>query len=324
MLDEAIRTSLREAVNAAIAQELRRDERVVVLGFEAAARTGLGSEFGKRVLDTPISELAVMGMAVGAARCGLRPVVDLMGSSFFFLAMDQIANHAAVTHHLFGGRLPMSLVVRGVTGVGDVAGGAHHGRMAHSLLAAIPGLKVVMPADAASAAALMTAAIHDPNPVVFLEHVRLYRRADTLPMDDSAWRIGAAVRRRAGADLTIVGTGPTVVEALGAADDLAGDGLRVEVLDLCTVSPVDVDTVVASARRTGRLIVVDEAPALGSTASFVANAVHERLGHTLRAPTRVLTAPHANVPFAVADGSAMFLPTAARIADVARELVRWG
>lgn len=311
-----------EAIQAAIAEEMQRDPHVFMLGFEVSLRSGLQAEFGpRRVLDTPISELGVTGLGIGAARRGMKPVIDLMGSSFFFLAMDQIANHAAITHYLFNGQLPASLVILGMTGIGDVVGAAHHGRMPHPLLMGIPGLKVVFPSDALDAKRLMKAAIRDPNPVVFLEHVRLYRTKMVVPSDDEILPLGSAVIKRPGRDVSVVAIGPMVGAASEAAAELETGGISVEIIDPRTLSPLDFDTILESLSRTGRMVVVDEAHDTCSAARHIAAVVAERGSAVLKAPIKVLTVPQTNIPFSSGNIFEHLVPTAARIRETIHELL---
>lgn len=311
--------TLRTAIDDAIATEMARDPTVFMLGFEVSVRTGLAERFGAaRVRDTPVAELATLGLAVGAARRGLRPIVDLMGSSFFFLAMDQLANHAAVTRYMFSGAMPMSLVLRGVTGVGEVAAAAHHGRMAHPMLFAVPGLKLVMPSDSVSGHALAVDAIRDPDPVVLLEHVRLFRRAEPLPAPREPVRLGRAAVRTTGDDVTVVAIGPAVAAAIAAAREVAQAGVSVEVIDLGTLHPLDLPTIERSVVRTGRLVVVDEAPETSSIANYIAAELAQRRWGRLAAPIRRLTMPDSNVPFSAAGAFESVIPG---VKDIERAIV---
>jgi pyruvate dehydrogenase E1 component beta subunit len=268
------------------------------------------TEFGtRRVLDIPVSELGAMGVAVGAARSGKRVVLDLYGASFFMLALDQIVNSAAITEDTGAGRVPISIVLRGFTGIGDLPAGSTHSRMLHPLFMTIPGLTVVYPSCPEDVKGLMRASIRSGKPVIFLEHLRMLSTvAEGDIADDMA--LGPAVVRRAGRDVTVVAIGPCVREALNAAVELARLGIDAEVIDPQVLAPLDTETIVASARRTGRLLVVDEAHDRCSAASHIAAVVAERAWDALRAPVRRLTVPDINIPFDAARRWQAFCPTA--------------
>ncbi len=261
-------TTYVKAINAALAVAMRTDPRVFVMGEDVAeggpytATAGLAEEFGReRVRNTPISEGAICGVAIGAAQSGLRPVLEIMFIDFITLALDQLVNQAAKAHSMSGGQLEVPLVLRTQGGAGQ-RGGAQHSQSLEAWLTHVPGLKVVMPSNAADAAGLLASAIADPNPVVFVENKALYFKREELDDSPPAVPIGAAASVRSGGDVTIVALSRMVGEALAAAELLAGEGLQAEVIDPRTLVPLDLQTIVRSVERTGRLVVAHEAVAL--------------------------------------------------------------
>ena len=246
------------AITETLADAMRADERVFVLGEDVAeggpytATAGLADEFGTtRVIDTPISEAAITGVAIGAAQSGMRPVLEIMFIDFITLALDQLVNGAAKAHFMSGGQLTVPMVLRTQGGAGQ-RGGAQHSQSLESWLAHVPGLKVVMPSRPVDAAGLLASAIADPNPVVFIENKTLYFRKGDLPADRVPVPIGEAVTLRTGSDVTIVALSRLVRDALTAADLLAGEhGIEAEVIDPRTLVPLDLATIVESVRRTG-------------------------------------------------------------------------
>lgn len=315
--------TLLEAAEAGLADEMRGDPSVFVIGFEASARwPTVAAEFGAgRVRDTPIAELGTMGLAVGAARRGLRPVVDLMGSTYIYLALDQVVHGAASTASMFGDQLPCSLVLVGLSGLGEQLAGAHHAAMPHPLLMSVPGLTVVFPSDPATARAAVRAAVRDPGPVVLLLPLRQrQQRAPAPPMPPL--ELGRAAVRRPGRDLTVVAIGPSVAEALEASRALAVAGISVEVVEPVTLSPLDLDTIVASAGRTRRLLVVDEAYATCSAASEICARVSAACWSSLLLPPRGLTVPDVVIPFAPEPGAyKRVAPHAEAISAAARAML---
>jgi acetoin:2,6-dichlorophenolindophenol oxidoreductase subunit beta len=292
---EAIRTTLAEAMHA--------DPRVVVLGEDVAeggpwgATAGLAEELGaERVRNTPISEAAICGVAVGLAQSGLKPVVEIMFVDFVTLALDQLVNQAAKAHFMSGGQLRVPLVLRTQGGAGQ-RGAAQHSQSLEAWLTHVPGLKVVMPSTAADAAGLLASAIDDPNPVVYVENKTLYFRreevADALPPVP----IGSARVVRPGRDVTVVALSRLVHESLAAADELAAEGIEVEVLDPRTLVPLDLDSIVQSVARTHRLVVAHEAVAHGGFGAEIAAQVQAVALDELDAPIARVGAPFAPVPF---------------------------
>jgi len=305
-----------QGLNEGLVEAMRRDPRVIVIGEDIAGGAGLGEsvegamggtfgvtkglieEFGReRVRDTPISEAGFVGASVGAALAGLRPVVDLMWASFAPYCFDQIFNQAAKMRYMFGGQTDVPLVLRMAVGAGFRAGGQHSDTL-YGLFAQIPGLKVVAPATPADAKGLLLSAIADNNPVVFLEHMSLYRTTGPLPDEAYELPIGRASTIRAGDDVTLIAAGSTVSMALDAAERLGDtEGISAEVIDLRTLSPLDVETLAASVARTGRAAVIDESPPTCGIASEVAAVVTEAVFDRLQSPVARVTAANSPVPF---------------------------
>jgi len=294
-------TTYLEAIASTLAEEMRADERVLVLGEDVAeggpwgATAGLAEEFGpERVRNTPISEAAIAGIAIGAAQSGLRPVVEIMFVDFLTLALDQLVNQAAKAHFMSGGQLTVPMVLRTQGGAGQ-RGGAQHSQSLEAWLTHIPGLKVAMPATAADAGGLLRTAIADPNPVVFVENKTLYfRKEDAEPGDVP---LGRAKVVRAGRDATVVALSRLVHESLAAAEELAADGIEVEVIDPRTLVPLDLDTIVESVARTHRLVVAHEAVVHGGFGAEIAAQVQAAAFDELDAPVARVGAPFAPIPF---------------------------
>jgi acetoin:2,6-dichlorophenolindophenol oxidoreductase subunit beta len=295
-------TTYVKAINAALFDAMRADPRVIVLGEDVAeggpytATAGLAEEFGvERVLNTPISESAVCGVAVGAAQSGLRPVVEIMFIDFITLALDQLVNQAAKAHFMSGGQLRVPLVLRTQGGAGQ-RGAAQHSQSLESWLTHIPGLKVVMPSRAADVRGLLASAIADPNPVVFIENKALYFKREDVPDDRERIPIGRAHTLRAGNDVTIVALSRMVGEALAASERLAGEGIEAEVIDPRTLVPLDLEAIVKSVRRTNRLVVAHEAVEHGGFGAEVAAAVQAAAFDDLDAPIERVGAPFTPIP----------------------------
>jgi pyruvate dehydrogenase E1 component beta subunit len=297
--------SYRQAVAAALAQEMARDERVVLLGEDVASggvfktTGGLRERFGAdRVWNTPISEQAIAGAAMGAAMAGLRPVAEIMFADFYATCWDQVANEIAKVRYMTGGQVGMPLVLRGANGSGGLGFGSQHGQSVENWAMCVPGLKIVSPASPAEAFGLLAAAIRDDDPVLVFEHKALYARKEEAPEREHVLPLGQARIVRAGSDLTLVGLSITVGTCLAAADELAGQGVSAEVIDLRTLVPLDAAAVLGSVARTGRLVVVEENPGqLGWGASVAAIAAQEAFGSLTAPVTRV---SGGNVPLPVA------------------------
>jgi pyruvate/2-oxoglutarate/acetoin dehydrogenase E1 component len=292
----------REAIRAALDEELARDERVVFFGEDVAAAggvfavtTGLYDKYGAaRVFDTPISELAITGAAYGAAITGLRPVVEIMFGDFLALAMDVLINQATKYWFLTGGRQSVPLVIRSVVGAGGRFG-AIHSQTPISWLTGVPGLKIVAPSTPADAKGLLKAAIRDENPVVFFEHKRLYSIKGEIAVDDPI-ALGRAAVVRSGRDVTLVSAMKGVHDCLAAAEELQADGIEAEVIDLRTIRPLDTATILRSVEKTTRLAVVEEGPITGGWAGEVLAVVTEQALGDLDDAWRIAT-PDSPVPY---------------------------
>src|SRR5258707_2203450 len=313
------------AVREAMAVEMRADARVPVLGEDVAeggpfgATKGLAEEFGAvRVRNTPISEGTVMGIATGMALAGLRPVFEVMFIDFLALAMDQLANQAAKARYMSGGQLSCPLVVRTGAGAGRRYG-AQHSQSLEAWLTHVPGLTVAMPATAADAAGLLRTAIRDDDPCVVVQAKLLYYRKENIESLDPV-PFGRAAVRRPGKHVTVVATARLVGEALTAAEDLAREGIELEVIDPRTLVPLDLDTIVSSVRRTGCCVVAHEAPVRGGFGAEIAALVQEHAIDRLTGPVLRIGAPDAPVPAAPALEDA-YLASARQIADAVRGLV---
>jgi pyruvate/2-oxoglutarate/acetoin dehydrogenase E1 component len=294
-----------EAVRETLADLMETDERVFLMGEDIGVyggafgvTTGLLARFGReRVRDTPISETAIVGAGVGAAMCGLRPVVELQFSDFVTCAMDQIVNQAAKIHFMLGGAAQVPLVIRAPAGSGTGAA-AQHSQSLEAWFAHVPGLKVVMPATAADAAGLLRAAVADPNPVLVLEHKLLYKERGPVP-DGHHVPLGTAAVRRRGGDLTIVATSVMVGRSLAAADELAAEGVEVTVVDPRTITPLDEATILAEVAATGKALLVQEGVRTGGFVAEIAARIAETdTFHTLRAPIVRLCGLDVPMPYA--------------------------
>ncbi|MER3417559.1 MAG: alpha-ketoacid dehydrogenase subunit beta [Chloroflexota bacterium] len=297
--------SFAQAIRAAIREEMLRDERVFLLGEDIGVyggafgvTDGLLAEFGpERVRDTPISEAAIAGAAIGAALGGLRPIAEFQFFDFVLLAMDQLVNQAAKIRYMFGGTVSVPIVVRGPAGSGTGAA-AQHSQSLEALFTHIPGLKVVAPSTPADAKGLLLAAIRDPNPVIFVEHKLLYRTRGEVPEGNFVVPLGQADVKRPGRDVTIIATQIMVPRALAAAERLAGEGIECEVIDPRTLAPLDVATIEASVARTGRVIVVHEAVKQGGIGAEIAAQIVEGPAFDyLDAPVRRLAGQPVPIPY---------------------------
>ena len=303
-MPETREITLGEAVREALVEEMRRDSRVFICGEDIAeAGTvfkvlgGLVDEFGpERVLDTPISEAGFTGMAVGAAMTGMRPVVDIMFGDFSTLVMDQMVNQAAKVHYMSGGRWKVPMVMRATLGA-TRRSGAQHSQSLHAWFCHVPGLKVVLPATPYDAKGLMKTAIRDDNPVVFFEDKMMYRLKGPVPAEEYTIPFGVADVKREGTDVTIVATSSMVQVALGAAKLLEADGISAEVIDPRTLWPLDEKTLVESAKKTSRVIVVDEGYGRYGATAEIASAITEGAFFDLEAPVKRIGTCIAPIPF---------------------------
>ncbi|HEX7525806.1 MAG TPA: alpha-ketoacid dehydrogenase subunit beta [Gaiellaceae bacterium] len=323
-------TTYIKAITSTLAAAMRADERVFVLGEDVAeggpytATAGLAEEFGvERVINTPISEAAITGVAIGAAQSGMRPVLEIMFIDFITLALDQLVNGAAKAHFMSGGQLTVPLVLRTQGGAGQ-RGAAQHSQSMESWLTHVPGLKVVMPSRASDAAGLLASAIADPNPVVYIENKTLYFRTGELAEPAAPVPIGKAATLREGSDVTIVALSSLVHDALEAANRLAAeDGIEAEVIDPRTLVPLDIDAIVESVKRTGRLVVAHEAVEHGGFGAEIAAQAQRAAFDYLDAPIVRVGAPFAPIPFSAPLEDA-YLPGVDEVVAAVRELLQRG
>ena len=316
-----------QAIPEALRQCMRDDPDVFLAGEDVAAygsvfgiTRGLLDEFGsERVIDTPISEIAIVGLATGAAAVGLRPVVDLMFMDFIGCAMDQLMNQLAKMKYMFGGKARLPVTVMTAAGAG-VNLAAQHSQSLEALVCHIPGLKVVMPSNAYDAKGLLIASIRDDDPVVFIQHKLLLGDTSEVPEEAYEVPLGVANVVRTGTDVTVVAHGRMVRESLAAADALAGDGISIEVIDPRTLQPFDLPTVLSSVAKTHRALVVHEAVRFGGIGAEFAAEIAEHGFDDLDAPVVRIGAPFSPVPFSPVLEQA-YIPDAARIASEARALV---
>jgi acetoin:2,6-dichlorophenolindophenol oxidoreductase subunit beta len=318
--------TLGEAVREALAEEMRRDPTVFILGEDVAEAgttfkvlSGLVQEFGtERVLDTPISEPGFTGIGVGAGMTGMRPVVDIMFGDFAGLIMDQMANQAAKIHYMSGGKWKCSMVLRTTLGA-TRRSAAQHSQSLHAWFCHIPGLKVVMPSTPYDAKGLLKSAIRDDNPVVFYEDKMMYKLKGPVPEEDYTIPLGVADIKRAGDDVTIIATSSMVQVALGAAKLLEERGVSAEVVDPRTLWPLDEKTLIDSAKKTSRVIVVDEGYGRYGVTAELASVIQENAFFDLEAPVKRMGAMHVPIPFSPPLEDAT-VPTERSVADAALAL----
>jgi pyruvate/2-oxoglutarate/acetoin dehydrogenase E1 component len=322
--------TMSQAVNEALAEELRRDPTVFLIGEDVAEAghpfkvlSGLVDEFGPdRVIDSPISEAGISGLGLGAAITGMRPVVDIMFGDFLTLIMDQVVNQAAKIHYMSGGSLKAPLTIRTTLGASRRSG-AQHSQSLHAWVAHIPGLKVCLPSTPADAKGLLKSAIRDDNPVVIFEDKMMYAVKGLVPDGDHLIPLGLADVKREGEDVTVIATSSMVQVALSAADELERDGVSVEVVDPRTIAPLDRAALVASARKTGRVIVVDEGHQSYGASAELAAVIAEDAFWYLDAPVVRLGAMDVPIPFSpVLEDQTV--PTPERVADAALRLLGKG
>ena len=330
--------NIKDAINEALMLEMAADERVVLFGEDIAGGAGRdddypeaadawGGPFGvtkgllekhgrERVVDTAIAETGFIGASIGAAYAGLRPVAEIMYIDFIGTSFDQVFNQAAKMRYVYGGKVSIPMVVRTVAGAGFRAG-AEHSQALYSLYTHVPGLKVVAPTTAYDAKGLLIEAIRDPDPVIFIEHKRLYMTSSAVPEESYTVPFGAAKVVREGSDVTIVGIQKMVHTALDAADGLAQEGVSAEVIDPRTLSPLDLDTIIGSVRKTGHLVVVDESNPRCSMATDIAGLVASEAFDALHGPVGLVTAPHMPVPFSPPLEDE-YIPSAEKVAAAVR------
>jgi acetoin:2,6-dichlorophenolindophenol oxidoreductase subunit beta len=303
-MPETRELTLAEAVREGMAEEMRRDSRVFICGEDIAEAgtvfkvlTGLVNEFGtERVLDTPISEAGFAGIAVGAAMTGLRPIIDIMFGDFSTLVMDQMVNQAAKVHYMSGGKWKVPMVMRATLGA-TRRSAAQHSQSLHAWFAHIPGLKVVLPSTPYDAKGLLKTAIRDDNPVVFFEDKMMYKLKGPVPAEDYTIPLGVADVKRVGTDVTIVATSSMVQVALGAANMLEEFDISAEVIDPRTIWPLDEKTLIESAKKTSRVIVVDEGYGRYGVTAEIASTIAEGAFFDLEAPVKRIGAMHVPIPF---------------------------
>jgi len=329
--------SIKDAINEALDQEMSRDPTVIMMGEDIVGGTGASGEedawggvlgvskglFHKhpnQMMDTPLSESAYVGAAIGAATTGLRPVAELMFIDFIGVCLDQVFNQAAKFRYMFGGKAETPVVIRAMCGAGFNAA-AQHSQMLTPLFAHIPGLKCVCPSNAYDTKGLLIQAIRDNDPVIFLEHKNLYPDEADVPEEPYAIPFGEANICREGKDVTIVTYGQMVKRSLDAAQTLAKNGIEAEVVDLRSISPIDIDTVIESVENTGRLLCVDEANPRCSIASDVSASVAEEAFSALKGPIKMVTAPHSPVPFSPSLEEA-YVPSSSEIVNVATSMMK--
>jgi pyruvate dehydrogenase E1 component beta subunit len=315
-----------EAVREALAEELRRDPAVFVLGEDVGEAgtafkvlKGLVDEFGpERVIDSPISEAGITGLGVGSAITGMRPVIDIMFGDFLTLTMDQLANQAAKTHYMSGGKLKVPMVLRTTLGA-TRRSAAQHSQSLHAWVSHVPGLKVALPATPYDAKGLLKSAIRDDNPVVVFEDKMNYQIKGPVPEGEYTIPLGVADVKREGSDVTLVGTSSMVYVALEAAEILAEEGIDAEVVDPRTTVPLDEETLVESARKTGRAIVIDEGYQRYGVTAEIASVIADRAFYHLDAPVKRIGAMDVPIPFSPVLED-LTVPTAEGVARAAREL----
>jgi len=320
-----------EAISQALHEEMARDERVFVIGEDIRIGYGKGGAFGatnglfarfgpERVIDTPISESAIAGMAVGAALWGMRPVAEIMFSDFLALAMDHIANSAAKMRYAYAGEAIVPVVFRMAFG-GGVGAALHHSQSPEAWITNVPGLKIVMPSTPYDAKGLLKSAIRDDNPVVFFEHKYQYSRLKgPVPEEEYVLPLGKADIKREGEDITIIAFGAMVHQALAAAASLASEGIKAEVLDPRTLVPLDKQTILQSVKKTGRVIIVHEAPTFGGFGGEIAAMIIEEAFYSLDAPIKRIGAPYTPVPVSPILEK-FYLPNAEKIVTAAKEML---
>ncbi len=332
-------TTMRAALNDALKIAMRDDPDVFVIGEDIAGGAnapgeddawggvfqvtkGLVGEFGReRVIDTPISETAFLGLAIGAANTGLRPVVEIMFVDFFGVCFDQVLNNAAKFRYMYGAHAATPITIRTTYGVGGLSA-AQHSQTLYSVFAHIPGIKVVVPSNPYDAKGLLLESIHDDDPVIFFEHKALYDAVGDVPAEPYRIPLGQAEVRRRGNDVTIVALGRMVGLAEQAADQLSAQGIGCTIVDPRTISPLDEATILDCVRSTGRVVVVDEGHPRCGMASDIAAIVARKAFRDLNAPISAVTAPHTPVPFA-ANLEALYVPTAEDIKTAVVDVINY-
>ena len=318
--------SMREAINEALHTAFNSDPTIFSMGEDIAVYGGqlrcsydLYDNFGPdRIFDTPISENAIMGIAIGSSMVGLRPVVELSYIDFIGVCFDQILNQAAKLRYMYGGNVSLPLVVRTQAGAG-LGNGAQHSQSLEAILAHVPGIRVVMPSDAYDAKGLLLHAIRDNNPVVFIEHKALYKKKCEVPEEDYECDYTSVVKRE-GSDVTIVAYSAMVAQALKAAETLEQEGVHAEVIDIRSISPLDAAPIIRSVEKTGRAVIVHEACHNGGFGAEIAATIQEKAFPALKKPIQRVTAPNVPVPFAPILERA-YVPDAAQVVEAVHSIL---
>lgn len=327
--------TFREAVNEALLQEMERDQSVIAMGEDVIGGSGADGEmdawggpfgftkglygkFGDRIMDTPITESAFIGAAVGAAVCGMRPVAELMYIDFMGVCFDQIFNQAAKFKYMFGGKAETPVVIRTSIGAG-LRAASHHSQSLYPIFTHIPGLKVVVPSSPYEAKGLLIQAIRDNDPVIFCEHKSLHHTQEDVPESSYAIPFGEANILREGGDATIVAFGLMVKKSMEAASKLSKEGIQCEVIDPRTTSPLDLETIIESVENTGRLVVVDESNPRCSIAADISAQITEQAFESLKGPVKMVTAPHCPPPFSDVLED-LYIPSPEKIAEAVKSL----
>jgi len=317
-----------DAIKETIIQELKVDPKVFLIGEDVGVyggafglTVGMIEDFGPdRIIDTPISEQAIVGVGIGAALMGQKPIVEIMFSDFLLLTMEQIANQAAKIHYMFGGKASVPLVIR-APGGGGTGAAAQHSQSLEALLLHIPGIKVVMPSTPYDVKGLLASAVDDPNTVIFLEHKLLYKKIKgEVPQDRYTIPLGKADIKREGSDLTVVATSLMVHKVLSVAEKLTGEGIDIEVIDPRTIKPLDTVTIIDSVKKTGRVVLVEEACYTGGFTSFLASEIQREAFDWLDGPVERITGLDTPIPYSKVL-EAEVIPSEERIEEGIRRVV---
>lgn len=318
-----------DAIKEAITQEMEADSKVFLIGEDVGVyggafglTVGMIEKFGdRRIIDTPISEQGIVGVGIGAAIMGMRPIVEIMFSDFLMLALEQVGNQAAKIHYMFGGKISVPLVIRAPSG-GGTGAAAQHSQSIEALLLHIPGLKIAMPSTPYDAKGLFLSAIRDPNPVIIFEHKLLYKKIKgDVPEEKYEIPLGKADIKRSGSDLTVVATSYMVHKVLSVAGKLAQENISIEVIDPRTIKPLDLDTIIASVKKTGKVVLVEEACYTGGFTSFLSSEIASSAFDYLDGPVLRVTGYDSPMPYSVVLENAV-IPSEARIEEGIRKVLK--
>ena len=318
-----------DAIKEAITQEMEADSKVFLIGEDVGVyggafglTVGMIEKFGdRRIIDTPISEQGIVGVGIGAAIMGMRPIVEIMFSDFLMLALEQVGNQAAKIHYMFGGKISVPLVIRAPSG-GGTGAAAQHSQSIEALLLHIPGLKIAMPSTPYDAKGLFLSAIRDPNPVIIFEHKLLYKKIKgDVPEEKYEIPLGKADIKRSGSDLTVVATSYMVHKVLSVAEKLAQENISIEVIDPRTIKPLDLDTIIASVKKTGKVVLVEEACYTGGFTSFLSSEIASSAFDYLDGPVLRVTGYDSPMPYSVVLENAV-IPSEARIEEGIRKVLK--